>query len=109
MSASELAVGCDGGVFVWQVDPNSVVTRPSTSCATVLQRPHHSPVTSVTWSPKGDVLLTASAADTAMYVWDVAMENFVALRRVGGGGLSLVTWSPDGSKVFAATTGIIFR
>ncbi|GFG30807.1 hypothetical protein Cfor_04300 [Coptotermes formosanus] len=109
MSASELAVGCDGGVFVWQVDPNSVVTRPSTSCATVLQRPHHSPVTSVTWSPQGDILLTASAADTAMYVWDVAMEKFVALRRVGGGGLSLVTWSPDGSKVFAATTGIIFR
>jgi len=109
MSASELAVGCDGGVFVWQVDPNSVVTRPSTSCATVLQRPHHSPVTSVTWSPQGDVLLTASAADTAIYVWDVAMEKFVALRRVGGGGLSLVTWSPDGSKVFAATTGIIFR
>jgi aladin len=44
-----------------------------------------------------------------MYVWDVAMENFVALRRMGGGGLSLVTWSPDGSKVFAATIGIIFR
>ncbi|XP_069684617.1 aladin-like isoform X2 [Periplaneta americana] len=109
MSASELAVGCESGVFVWHVDPNSVVTRPSVSCATVLQRPHHSPVTSITWSQHGDLLLTASAADTAMYVWDVAMECFVALRRVGGGGVSLVTWSPDGSKVFAATTGIIFR
>jgi FOG: WD40 repeat len=50
--ASELAVGCEGGVFVWQVDPSSVVTRPSMSCATILQRPHHSPVTSVAWSPK---------------------------------------------------------
>ncbi|XP_021920486.1 aladin-like isoform X2 [Zootermopsis nevadensis] len=108
-SASQLAVGCEEGVFVWHVDPNSVVTRPSMSCATVLKRPHHSPVTSVTWNPQGDVLLTASAADTAMYVWDVAMEKFVTLRRVGGGGVSLVTWSPDGSKVFAATTGIIFR
>lgn len=109
LSASELAVGCDGGVFVWQVDPNSVVTRPSMSCATVLQKLHHSPVSSVTWSPQGDVLLTASAADTAMYVWDVAMDKSVSLRRVGGGGVSLVTWSPDGCKVFAATTGIIFR
>ncbi|KAJ9587941.1 hypothetical protein L9F63_018616 [Diploptera punctata] len=108
-SASELAVGCEAGVFVWQVDPNSVVTRPSVSCAVFLQRPHHSPVTSIAWSPQGDVLLTASAADTAMYVWDVALEKFVPLRRVGGGGVSLVTWSPDGSKVFAATTGIIFR
>ncbi|PSN51777.1 Aladin [Blattella germanica] len=74
-SASELAVGCESGVFVWQ----------------------------------GDILLTASAADTAMYVWDVALEKFVLLRRVGGGGVSLVTWSPDGSKVIAATTSIIFR
>jgi aladin len=96
-------------VFVWQVDPNSVVTRPSMSCATVLQKLHHSPVTSVAWSPQGDVLLTASAADTAMYVWDVAMDKSVTLRRVGGGGVSLVTWSPDGSKVLAATTGSIFR
>ena len=44
-----------------------------------------------------------------MYVWDVAMEKFVSLKRVGGGGVSLVTWSPDSFKVFAATTGIIFR
>jgi hypothetical protein len=44
-----------------------------------------------------------------MYVWDVVMDKSVTLKRVGGGGVSLVTWSPDGSKVFAATTGIIFR
>lgn len=109
LSSSELAVGCDGGVLVWSVDPSSVATRPYGSYAATLQRPHHSPVTSIAWSSLGDILLTASAADTAMYVWDVEMENFVALRRVRGGGISLVTWSPDGSKVFAATTGIIFR
>lgn len=44
-----------------------------------------------------------------MYVWDVAMEKGTPLRRVGGGGISLVTWSPNSMKVFAATTNIVFR
>ncbi len=49
-SASELAVGCHTGTLVWQVDPKSVVTRPSITCATVLKRPGHSPVTSIQWN-----------------------------------------------------------
>lgn len=108
-SASELAVGCELGVFLWTVDPNSVVTRPSMSCAQVLKQSGHSPVTSIVWAPQGDLILTASAADTSMYLWDVSMEQQVALKRVGGGGVCLLTWSPDSSKLFAATAGVIFR
>lgn len=108
-SASELAVGCDRSVIVWTVDPNSVVTRPSMSCGKVLKQPGHQPVTCVEWSPKGDLLLTASICDTSMYIWDVSSERYVPLKRVGGGGVSFVTWSPDSSKVFTATGGLIFR
>lgn len=38
LSASELAVGCEQGVIVWTVDPNSMFTKPSSSNAVVLKR-----------------------------------------------------------------------
>ncbi|XP_047107165.1 aladin-like [Schistocerca piceifrons] len=107
LSASELAVGCEAGVYVWHIDPNSVVTRLSANCATFLERPNHSPITSVAWSPQGDVLVTASAADTVMYAWDLAMESYSAIRKTHGGGVSFIAWSPE--KVFSATTGVVFR
>lgn len=37
-SASEIAVGCEQGVIVWTVDPNSMFTKPSSSNAVVLKR-----------------------------------------------------------------------
>lgn len=37
-SASEIAVGCNQGVIVWTVDPNSMFTKPSSSNAIVLNR-----------------------------------------------------------------------
>lgn len=37
-SASDLAVGCEQGVIVWTVDPNSMFTKPSSSNAVVLKR-----------------------------------------------------------------------
>ncbi|XP_068084668.1 aladin isoform X2 [Anabrus simplex] len=109
LSASELAVGCEEGVYVWQVDPNSVVTHPSTNCATILKRYGHSPVTSIAWSPQGHLLLTASAHDTTMYAWDVSMERYTPIKRMGGGGVCMVSWAPSGSHVFAAASGIVFR
>lgn len=38
LSASEIAVGCEQGVIVWSVDPNSMFTKPSSSNAVVLKR-----------------------------------------------------------------------
>lgn len=37
-SASEIAVGCEQGVIVWTVDPNSMFTKPSSSNAVILKR-----------------------------------------------------------------------
>ncbi|CAK1586718.1 unnamed protein product [Parnassius mnemosyne] len=108
-SASELAVGCEQGVIVWTVDPNSMFTKPSSSNAVVLKRSGHSPVTDVSWSPNGDLLVSCCGADTSMLVWDVAMETAVPLRRVAGGGIVFARWSLDASRIFAATSSIIFR
>ncbi|KAG8452684.1 hypothetical protein GDO86_004464 [Hymenochirus boettgeri] len=109
MCASVLAVACQSCVLVWHVDPTSLSTRPSSGCAQVLSHPGHSPVTSVCWSPKGGVLLSASPVDTAMLVWDVPTESCIPLQRVGGGGVTFLSWSPDGSKVLAATPSSVFR
>lgn len=42
-------------------------------------------------------------------VWDVASESCVPLQRVGGGGVSFLSWSPDGSHVLASTPSALFR
>lgn len=58
---------------------------------------------------QGDLLVSGSARDTTMYVWAPGLSKSVPLRRVGGGGISHVAWSPDSLKVFAATTNTVFR
>uniref|UniRef100_A0A8C6UIG2 Achalasia, adrenocortical insufficiency, alacrimia n=1 Tax=Neogobius melanostomus TaxID=47308 RepID=A0A8C6UIG2_9GOBI len=109
LCASGLAVACQSCILVWHVDPCSLSTRPSSGCAQVLSHPGHSPVTSISWSPSGSLLVSASPMDTAMMVWDVAAENCVPLQRVGGGGVTLLSWSPDGSHVLASTPSALFR
>ncbi|KFV19291.1 Aladin, partial [Tauraco erythrolophus] len=42
-------------------------------------------------------------------VWDVSTENCVQLQWFGGGGVTYLAWSPDGSKVLAATPSAVFR
>ncbi|KAK2146711.1 hypothetical protein LSH36_586g00020 [Paralvinella palmiformis] len=108
-SASILAVACQNCVLLWKVDPNSLATRPSSSSVQVLSQHGHCPVTSLSWCPQGGVLVTASPTDTAILVWDVAMETCVPLRRVGGGGVCFVKWSPDGSKLLSTCPSPVFR
>ncbi|XP_061760585.1 aladin [Nerophis ophidion] len=109
LCASDLAVACQNCLLVWHVDPCSLSTRPSSGCAQVLSHPGHSPVTSIAWSPSGHLLVSASPMDTAMMVWDVAAESCVPLQRVGGGGVSFLSWSTDGSHILASTPSALFR
>ncbi|NXN09197.1 AAAS protein, partial [Indicator maculatus] len=44
-----------------------------------------------------------------LQVWDVSTENCVQLQWFGGGGVTHLAWSPDGSKVLAATPSAVFR
>lgn len=107
--ASMLALGCQAGVIIWQLDPTSLVTRPSSTCMTLLSQKGHTGVTSVSWHPNGELLASCSPCDTSMLIWDVAKEECTPLQRYSGGGVSLVQWSPDGSRLFAATPSSLFR
>ncbi|XP_022099900.1 aladin-like isoform X2 [Acanthaster planci] len=109
LSASDLAVACLACILIWHIDPSSLSIRPSASCAQILSQSGHGPITSLAWDPRGRILVSASPCDTAMRVWDVARETCVALRRNGGGGVSLLRWSADNTKLFAATPSKMFR
>lgn len=59
---------------------------------------------------QGKLLLSSSAADTSMILWNTSSETKIPLRRVGGGGVHLVAWSPRGrGKILAATPSTVFR
>ncbi|KAI0239393.1 Aladin [Lamellibrachia satsuma] len=83
--------------------------RPSTNSVQVLTKPGHSPVTRLAWCPTGDTLVTGSAADASILVWEVSREMCTALRRFGCIGNSVLSWSPDGSNLLAASPAAEFR
>lgn len=85
------------------------VTRPSVSNAIILQRNNHQPIVSIAWSPYGDTLASVAAQDSTVLVWDVEFNRTSALKRPGCSGNSLLKWSPNGKKLFCATTTLVFR
>ncbi|KAJ8686499.1 hypothetical protein QAD02_022293 [Eretmocerus hayati] len=103
----ELAAACQGGVLVWTVELGAASN--SLSHAFMLKYRSHAPVTSVSWNPEGDLLVSCSLTDMNMIIWDVAKESGVPLRRVGGGGLCFTRWSSCGSRLLATTCRKIFR
>ncbi|KZC12167.1 PREDICTED: aladin-like [Dufourea novaeangliae] len=106
-AGKELAVACQTGVLVWTIELSAASN--SLSHAVLLKQRNHVPVTSVTWHPQGDLLVSCSPADTNMIIWDTSKREGVPLKRVGGAGLSFTHWSPCGSQLFAATCRNIFR
>ena len=71
--------------------------------------PGHVPVTTISWSPQGNYLVSGSAADTSLVVWDIPMGVATRVCRTEGGGVSLVGVSPGGGRVFAASVGGVMR
>ncbi|XP_053984736.1 aladin-like [Hylaeus volcanicus] len=106
-AGKELAVACHGGVLIWTIELGAASN--SLSHAVLLKQRNHAPVTSVTWHPQGDLLVSCSPADTNMIIWDTSKREGVPLRRVGGGGLCFTRWSSCGTQLFAATCRNIFR
>ena len=71
--------------------------------------PGHTPITSLSWSPHGNFLVSASPADNSLITWDIPMGVATRIKRAKGGGLNQVLWSPDSQKVFAASVESVFR
>lgn len=106
-SASELAVGCQNGILIWTIDPNSHITRPL-SQAQHIKFTHNVPVSSIEWSPNGCLLAACSLSSPDVLIWDIDREDFTPLKRVGFAN-SLLKWSPDGMRLCSTTVGNIFR
>ncbi|XP_017883332.1 aladin-like [Ceratina calcarata] len=107
LASRELAVACHTGVLVWTIELGAASN--SLSHAILLKQRNHAPVTSVTWHPQGDLLVSCSSADTHIIIWDTSKREGVPLRRVGGGGLCFTRWSSCGSRLFSASCRNIFR
>uniref|UniRef100_A0A8C4R2P6 Achalasia, adrenocortical insufficiency, alacrimia n=1 Tax=Eptatretus burgeri TaxID=7764 RepID=A0A8C4R2P6_EPTBU len=107
MAAAGLAVACRGAVVIWQVEPSSLSTRPSSCCVQVLNQP--GPVTSLAWNPHGEMLIAASPASSSLKVWEVATERCITLPVHGAGGIANLSWSPDGAHLLVATLSPVIR
>ncbi|EDV26253.1 uncharacterized protein TRIADDRAFT_54056 [Trichoplax adhaerens] len=104
-AGSTLAVGGLHGIIIWYL--NSTRDTTSRQGIRLLECKKHSPVVTMAWSPTGNYLASGCPLDNALMIWDVESETCTPLRRSGG--ISLLKWSPDGSKLFAASSESIFR
>lgn len=107
--SSLLAVGAAVGVLLWNVDPTTPTSRFLTSWVRIETYPGHAPITSLSWSNHGNYLVSASPANSSLIVWDIPVGVSTRVQRSKGGGLTHVSWSPDGQKVFAASVESVFR
>jgi len=111
LSASGLAVAAQDGVILWKVDPNSLSSRPASSCVTFLTLSGHRPVTSLAWSRDGLTLFSASPCDNRVTAWDVTRADGAPtpLISITGGGITLLSLSPSGKLLLTATPSLEFR
>ncbi|KAI9578398.1 hypothetical protein GQX74_008972 [Glossina fuscipes] len=105
--AAELAVGCQKGICLWTIS-NTKRIPSSQSLMVFLKYNNHCPVISVQWNADGNILASASIHDTDILLWHIDNMQTTPLKRMGSA-CSLLKWSPDGSCLFNATLGNVFR
>lgn len=106
-SPSQLAVGCQYGFLLWNLDPLSNISRPLSQAAQ-FKNGTHFPITSLEWNHNGTVLATASMKDSSILIWDVDKNTCVPLMRTSAPYLHL-QWSLNGAYLFTSTIGNVFR
>ncbi|XP_049931638.1 aladin [Nymphaea colorata] len=113
-----LAVACKGGVCIWSASypGNSASLRSGSASFLVtpargsgirwamvdfLRSPNGETVTSLSWSPNGRNLVSASSESSSFIIWDIAQGTGTPIRR-GFGAISMLKWSPTGDYFFSA-------
>ncbi|XP_027070890.1 aladin-like isoform X2 [Coffea arabica] len=111
-----LSVACKGGICIWAASypGNPALVRGGVTSSTLsrgsgtrwtlvdfLQSHDGEQISSLSWSPDGRYLASASFENSSFTIWDVAQGLGRPIRR-GLGGMSLIKWSPSGDYFIAA-------
>ncbi|PIA41922.1 hypothetical protein AQUCO_02100037v1 [Aquilegia coerulea] len=113
-----LSVACKGGICIWSASypGNAASVRSGVASfvgtfskgsgvrwtlADFLQSPNDEQISSISWSPDGRYLASASHESSSFTIWDVAQGMGTPIRR-GFGGISMLRWSPQGDYFFNA-------
>lgn len=132
---SLLAVGASTGLLLWHIDPTSPSTRLAlpllapppplqpTRSLLVMQffsrfvsawvryesSPGHTPITSLSWSPWGNFIVSSCPRDNNLMLWDIPLGVGTRVTPRKRGGVANVSWSPDGRRVFAGNVTTVFH
>ncbi|EIE26352.1 hypothetical protein COCSUDRAFT_39467 [Coccomyxa subellipsoidea C-169] len=118
LSSNTLAVGCRRGVCLWSLGKcpaggapacRATVAGSSTSAwLTFLRTRGQGSVTTLAWSPNGQLLAAASQDAPGFVIFDVTMGTQTAVQ-AGLAAVSLLEWSPDGCYLLAGSADGSFR
>ena len=118
-----LVLGCSCGMWILLLPPQSKHTYNRTHLLitpTMAIRfvstwvryecsPGHAPITSLSWSPWGNFIVSSSPRDSSLLLWDIPLGVGTCVGRGTGGGVARVAWSPDGRHVFAGKVSAVFQ
>ncbi|XP_043662379.1 aladin [Drosophila teissieri] len=106
----ELAVGCAGGICLWQ-DTRRLNVKPNirhmtgTHHVQVLQDEGHTHVTSMQWNEDGTILITAALGTSHIVLWEPDSQQKIRLipNPQSSSSFSLLRYSPDFQVLFCAS------
>jgi WD40 repeat protein len=96
-AGGRIAVAGSTRVLCWALDPPSEQPTPCGTTARV-------PITTVAWHPNRD-LIAAGTAQGAVSLTEPTGQDALHLRDEGGGAVTVLAWSRDGSRLAIGTAG----
>ncbi|GJW23778.1 WD repeat-containing protein 26 [Tanacetum coccineum] len=87
----------DNSAIIWEVDSDGKVSLKHRLIG------HQKPISSISWSPKDDQILTCGVEEVVRR-WDVSSGECLHVYEKGLLGLISCSWSPDGKCVFSGLT-----
>jgi len=108
-SMGTLAVGCEKGIFIWDIEFSNMHVKPAVNNICKFVRDDHRYISGLSWNKLGDLLISCAVTSKTMFIWNYPLETCVLLRRISSETLNFVHWSPDNTKVFSCSINETFR